>query len=405
MTSIPALLVLLGQLLGCLGDACSFSIEREFPPLVPRVTNREIYEVVPLSDDEVIVVSHSLSPIGSMDVTHVGPRGDELIVSTPALMPSGSSPIVIGTEAHWWLSRIGFEGRHQSVYFVERSDANRMSRIDVGDNESTWLPLRGAVARGILVTVSEGGTSLAVSEVSPAGAKELAVFAWRRYEKGLSAPMWSAEALPDGRIAIVSVDDLDEANVLRLRVVSNGVPIERTLPCPARIDRTLGTAVDASGRIAIVARTDKGEIVAMILDIDHPDSSQCRQLSAPGEVAAELPYASPSVVFAGDRFVAAWIRDDRTIRACELERRELHPVVVDVAVDAELSLPYRQLLLGDGSFVRFVWKDRGGSVMTRRMPRELSSLALFLELQRLGCGLLEPDGATSDRREQAGDAQ
>jgi hypothetical protein len=386
LISIPALLTLLVQLSSCASNVCSLSIEEELPSRPLPVAIRDVHDLVLLSDDEFLVVNWSATPVGVLNITHVGRYGDHTVASTPAFVPSGPGTVVRTARDQWWFSRRGDEGVHESIFFVEAGDELRKTRVEVTRRADVWIPLDGDSPRGILVAVDEEVLALVVDEVTPAGVTRLAAFPRQPFRQSPSHGNWSAHVLPDGRIAIVSADDPPDDDVLRVRLVGNGESRELELPCSFKVDATLGSVVDESGRMAIVARSGEGEVNAMLLDdVDEPQTAKCGVISAAGEVAAKLAFASPSVVSAGDRFVAAWVRDDRTIRACELTRLGPAPLIVDIARDADSWSPLLHLIHSDGEVVRFAWKDRSGEIMLRTMPRELSSVAIFEEFQRVLC--------------------
>jgi hypothetical protein len=141
--------------------------------------------------------------------------------------------------------------------------------------------------------------------------------------------------------------------------------------------------MDRGGRIAAVALSPQQEVVGTSIGVDEPRSARCRVLSMPGETAADANRGSPSIITAGGELIAAWIRNDGTVRACQIGNRASTPDVVNVGKDAETVDTLAHLVSADGSeTVTFTWKtDRG--IVIRRMPRALHGYALMMEIERL----------------------
>jgi hypothetical protein len=123
----------------------------------------------------------------------------------------------------------------------------------------------------------------------------------------------------------------------------------------------------------------------MLLDVDQPQSARCRVISAPDETAAKPPFGTPSVLWTGEGFVTAWIRADGKVRACELGSFREPPLIIDVGEDADVDRPLRQLLYSDAEYVTFIWKERGGGFVERRMPKNVTGHAFATDLWRLLC--------------------
>lgn len=389
MTTFPSILILLAQLSGCASVFCSLSIDDEFAPRRLRVAIRDVQDIIPLgdlADEDFVVVSPPFTPIGALEITRVGPGGEEVIASIPPQFPQDIARFLTAGDGRWWFSRSGSQDVGSSAFFVAGAEGHQQTAVRLpGELTRVWLPVRGEQLRGLLVSVSEEDSALQVDEVTPAGVKRLGEFPWREFHRTLHVGNWSVQALAGDRFAIVSVDNPPEAPGLKLRIVGDGETTESALSCRVTGYLSLGTAVDTDGRLAIVVRSSRGEVVAMLVDIDRPERAECRVISAPGEVAAQTAFGSPVVVHAGDRFIAAWIRDDHKIRACELTDAGLPPVIIDAGDDADVRFPLRQLLHTEGEFFTIIWKDRGGELMARRLPRDLTGYAMFTELRRLLC--------------------
>lgn len=334
-----------------------------------------------LGEDDFVVTS-LVHPTG-MAVARVRVGQEESVASTPALHPYDLSAAVFPTERGWWFSRYGQEGIVASVFFAVSDGATRETRVNVPRRDrAVWLPVRGAEPRGLYVAVDEDQHTLLVTEVTPAGLKPLASFPWP--EEGsmrtLENDRWSAEPLGDGRVAIIGIDAIDDT--LKLRVIGAGEPVESPIPCASGMATPFHTAVGASGRLAIAGLSNKREVIAILLDADQPRAARCRVVSAPGELAARQGFGTPAVVPAGETFIAGWIREDGTVRASDLRDLRAAPPIVDVAEDADVDRPLRQLFSSDGESVTFVWKDRGGDIMQRRLPATLNGYALLAWLRQ-----------------------
>lgn len=343
---------------------------------------------MPLSDDDFIVTAMT-HPSG-MNVTRVRSGWEENIVSTPPLFPYDLSPSVFTTEQGWWFSREGGEGLGSSIFFVRSEDTIELARVNVRRHaRMAWLPVRGDEPRGVMISIPDEPSALHVSEITPSGAKRIALFPWPESpasRRSLMDSRWSAEGISGNRIAVVSTDGPEGVLGLKLRIVGGGMePIESDLPCPVIIDHPLDTAVDGSGRLAIVGLSREQTVVAMIVDPDQPHSARCRVISGPEEVAARPPFGTPSVVWTGERFVAGWIRDDGTVRAAELGELGAHPLIINVGADAAVDHPLRELVHADGEYVRFIWRERSGGFVERSLPKRLSAHALATDLWHLLC--------------------
>jgi len=385
------LLLLLAQFSGCASVLCSLSIggepgSRSVPIAIPAVE-----EIMPLSwEDFVVVASPSRMPT-AMAIIRVRFNQEELIASTPALFPSHPSRSVFPKEGGWWFSRQGNEGLVSRVFFVVSDESLQQTRVQLPRQYPlVWLPIPGQKPRGVQVSVAKKQPALLIDEVTPSGVKPMGAFHW--WQTGmvqtLLSSRWTAVALRGDRVAIVAVDGPPEELTLKLRVLGGAEAVESVLPCAVAIDYPLATAVDGSDRIAVVGLSKAGEVVAMIVDADQPQSARCRVISASGETAARPPFGTPAVVWAGDRFVSAWIADDGTVRACELGNLGVPPSIIDIGQGADVDRPLRQLLHSNDEFITFVWKERGGGFVQRRMTKHLNGHAFLMDLERVLCAAL-----------------
>ena len=153
--------------------------------------------------------------------------------------------------------------------------------------------------------------------------------------------------------------------------------------------------------LAIVGLSGRKEVVAMLVAAGRPESAVCRTISSPGETAASPPSGTPSVLWTGERFVAAWLREDGTVRACELRNLRSAPVVVDIGYGADVERPLRQLVHNDGEFLTFIWRERGSGFTTRQMPGSLGGYTAVVDLWRWFSARLQFDTVPGSRSRSA----
>lgn len=377
--------MLLAQLAGCARFVCSLSFGDSYAARSVSLGIPSVDEIAPLGDDVFLVAASRVDAPLAMDLTLVQAGHADLAGSTPPLFPSNTSASAFRSAEGWWFSREGGEGRARSVLFVSGGDTVRPSRVDLkGLRPLAWLPIRGEMPRGVVAAVAEEQPALHLDEVTPAGVKPLAAFPW--WQTGLHQTVlesrWSAEALPDGRVAVVAVDGPPADMALTLRITGDE-PVEARIPCAAAIDYPLATAADGFGRLAVVGVTRQQSVLAVIVDTAHPESPVCRTISERGEIAAQPAFGSPAIAWAGDRFVAGWIRSDGMVRACELGNLRFPPLVIDVGGDAAVDRPLRRLLVAADDSVTYIWRERGGGFRLRRMPNTLAGYAFADELVAL----------------------
>jgi hypothetical protein len=383
-------LVFVAQFSDCAAPLCRLTEPESPAARVVTIALLDTETIARVSDEHFIVAGSPPQAPLATDVTTLVSGRQELIESTPPLFPYDLAYFSTGDEG-WWFTRQGSEGREPVVFFVESGDRVQKTRVTLpGQLPVAWLPIAGDEPRGLFLTVGAEQPSLQVHLVTPAGVEAMGAFFWWQTTAHLSVDRsrWSAEVLPDGRFLVVAVDGPEQPMALRLRVIGEEGR-ESRIPCLVPIERLLATAVDVTGRLAIVGRSAKGEVVAVLTDVDQPDSARCRVISEPGEVAAEPPFGTPSVVATGEDFVAAWIRDDGSVRACELEDLRSPPVVLKVGEGAHVELPLRQLVFADADHLTFFWKGRYGEISTRRMPARLTGLAFAKQIGRVLCSVFE----------------
>lgn len=380
--------LLVAALAGCGNNLCSLPFEDEFAPRELSIAISNVEEIVPLAQNEFVVTAR-VHPTATM-VTRVGGSEQESIAAAPALSPYDLSRSLFRTARGWWFSRQGKQGVLSRVFFIVNDGTRRQSQVNLGrQDRAVWMPIEGEEPRGVYVSIAEEQRALRATEVRPTGMRLLATFPWQEQpgpKRSLWNSRWSAEALRDGRIAIVSTEPIDEESPLTLRVVGAGEPVETKISCAVAIDHPIDSAVDASNNLAIVGLSKTREVVAMIIDVDRPQSARCSIISASSELAARQPFGTPSVAWTGDAFVVGWIGENERVLGCELGDLGRPPLIVEVGTGAELDRPLRRLIHQDADSVTFIWSARGGHFMQRRMPKNVSGYALAVELRRRLCG-------------------
>ncbi len=381
------LMVLLAQFSGCASFFCTLQDDQEPEPT--GISRLSVEDVVPLSRDDFVFTA--LTHSTAMTITHLRGAREENIASTPALFPSDLSASVFRTDRGWWFSRQGEEGVVSSGFFVVSDGTIHETRVNLPPSDQTaWLPLRGPEPRGVFVSVADEPRTLQIRDVKPAGLQLIGALPWLETgpRRTLMSSRWSAEVLSDGRIAVVTTDEAGDEETIKLHVFG-GEENHVALPCTLAIDHPIDTAVDEAGRLAIVGLSKDGRVVAMIAQIDQVQSVSCRVISASDETAAKPPFGTPSVEWTGEGFVAAWIRDDGTVRACELRNLAAAPLVVDIGHDANVDHPLRQLLHSTAENVVFVWRTRSGEIVQRWMPKEMVGYTVTMDLLRRFCAAFD----------------
>ena len=388
------MLLLLAQISGCAGVVCSPGMEEPYGSRKLPVWIRDVEDAVTLPDGDVVVVARRY-PTATV-VTRIGGRGDEEVALLPEMAPTDVAPSLILTDGRWWFSRMGLHDPGTSVFFVSGGATIQQSErsVDGYGDIVVWLPVRGVEPRGLLLSGGNEQPALRVVEITPSGAKTLGAFTWwqrssqmvRRHDS-----RWSAESLGDGRFVVAAIDGPPGETALRVRLVGGEAASDEVVPCRLA-DQPIDTAVGPTGRLAVVGLSEKNEVVGVMPDVAHPESAQCRVLSAAGEVAARPGYGTPTVVWAGDRFIAAWVRDDGTVRACELDELQRSRVIVDIGREADVDRPLRQLLQAGADAVTFTWRDRSGDLFTRELPNKLTAYALMMEFRSLVCAAVATGG-------------
>jgi hypothetical protein len=380
------LFAVLAQLSNCAGLVCGIVPGREFDIQVLRVQG-VADTVAPLSNDENAVVLDSTRGPNARDVV----VGGKVFEIPPMRFVVDQRPAII-SDGGWWFSRTGWDERGLAVYFAGNE---RNTRVGIERAEPLlWLALRGEEPRGVLVSVADSQPALHLDVVTSSGITQTQAFLWWQQasdmHRTLTSGLWSAEALEGTGIAVVAIDGPEGSEALTLRVIDGDQSRQTVIRCPIAIDSSLATARDGASRIAIVGRSKNGEVVATIVDVNQPQNSRCRAISSPGEAAIIpewVPSGSLDTIWTGTNFVAAWVRDDGAVRACELGALNYSPLVVDVGDGADIRRPLRQMLHARDERVTIVWRQTTGDIALRRMPSNMTGFLFGREVANRICAL------------------
>ena len=384
-----ALLALLVRFLGC-STQCPWPLLDAFRERSAPLTIPGIREVVVTGDDELIVLSEMVGGGRTVRLTRIRQGAEEQLAMLTDTHPvNGDAVIRVGPD-RWWYSRayVIEPGKSARVYFVS---GVTQSHVDLARRRPIlWMPLRGEPPSGVLISIGDDRTSLAADEVSESEVKPIGSFPTIFPGAGMLPYVTTAERLPDGRIALVSIEEpMNGAPRFTLRLFDHGNVTETALPCAGRMNRWLSTAVDAGGTIGIVGASPSGEVLATLVDPDHAERSSCRVLSAPGETVSDTNPGSPVIVPAGREWFAGWMRSDGHVRLCQFRNLETAPFVVDAGEGAATNALAGELVqVRDEETLTAAWRTDRGMTM-RRMPRTLAGFALLMDIERMRCGLLK----------------
>jgi hypothetical protein len=362
--------------------------QRELP-----VALRGVRDVVPIDRDESLVESEQVLGGGErrLALTRIRNGLEEQVAAIADVDPIAGDALTVAA-GRWWYSRSYRHSESTHVLFISDDGSGAVQRrVDVARRRPIlWLPLRGGPPAGVLLSVAGNLATIAADEVSPSGVTPRGSFPTIFPGSGFQPRLAAAERFRDGRIALFSIEEpLGGASRFMLRVFGAGGEVTETaLPCADRIRSFLSTAIDATGRVAVVALSDAGQVVAMVVAPDDVGRSRCRVISAPGEAALSADRGSPAVVAAGDAFFAGWIRDSGRVRVCRFRSLDAAPLVIDAGDGAVPAGAMATLInAGDDESLTLTWTtDRG--IAARRLPQALGGFALLSEIEQLHCDLI-----------------
>lgn len=204
----------------------------------------------------------------------------------------------------------------------------------------------------------------------------------------LSAHAHAAEILPDGRIALVSLDSSRDAGAtLILHVLGNDDEVMTTILRNSAAAAEVVAAVDSAGRLAVVLsvgnRLDTLVVEGAIVDPDAGGDPRWIPLSLPGSF-------NQDVVATTEGFVVSWLR--RSDRGLVVEGRELEarrPGLVTVEIGTASGSDGRDSfgsLQAAGDQVTFLWQNSSGRLATRSYTAAIDGRWIAGRLFAAVCG-------------------
>jgi hypothetical protein len=357
-------------------------LSQAFPPISLPVTVPSLRDAIEVGDGDLIVLSDDIEHAGGRKITRIRGAAEELLATIPAGQYTPGEALVRTGQDQWWFSAASGDVSKPNVVFVTGgTDGVKQMVIDLHRLSLLWIPLRGETPAGVMLSRGSDRSTFIIDKVSPSGVQALGSYPGHLPGNAPSPRQWSAERLPDGRIAILSIEQsVGGPSRLMLRVSDgHGGFTESPLPCADQFRESLATTVDRNGMIAAVALSPARQVVTTLIDVNDANDVRCNVLSAAGETAALAPRGSPAIDVTGNERIAAWIRDDGNVRACQITKGS---TVVDVGERADTTAPLAHLIGDDGEeTVTFLWSgDRG--IVTRRLPRALQGWALLDDIRR-----------------------
>src|SRR6185436_3681425 len=182
------------------------------------------------------------------------------------------------------------------AFLMSADPAPRVTRVavPVSGVPLVWSSLSAAEPSALLIVAGEGAT-LDVQRITPGGAQRLAIIdAANFYPPGAAVC-----SLPDGRIVLAALgDDPRVAHSIVLHVISATAdrPIHLRVTTAEPL-RELVTGASSSGLLCVVARSERGALVAALVDPDHPENAEFRTMTAAADRAL-----MQSVTHTTDRF-------------------------------------------------------------------------------------------------------
>jgi hypothetical protein len=302
-SGLKAIWLFLSALLPFTDCSGSGSFSRAFPPGAIQITIPSLHDVLDAGDGSVIVLSSSAQTIGEHRITRIRGGAEEQLAALPSGHYTEGEALFLTGTGRWWYSLPYGGGSNSSVYLVTSEGAGvTQKKFDLREIPILWLPLRGEKPGGVMLSLGADRSTFYFDEVSDAGTRPLGSYPGHLPGTAPSSRDWSAERLPDGRVAVLSIERSTGGPWrFMLRVLDgNGGIAEASLPCADQFREALSTAMDRAGRIAAVALSPRGEVVSTSISVDEPRSARCRVLSMPGETAANPNLVSHSIVAAGD---------------------------------------------------------------------------------------------------------
>jgi hypothetical protein len=381
VSTLLAALVAFLQLRSCTSAICAAASFRGGPFAARTLSSPSLAPqgAVVLSGDAVATLTKPANDAWRVVVS--GSR-DELPAVSHA-REFGGGALLPMTGGRWWFASAGVREETYGTTFLTGSATEGEVRESfvphprLGPN--LLLPLPATEPRALHLSYT--GNALEALEVSPAGIGRT----WRMEppaRRTFLAGDWSAEALPDGRIAVVAIehDGPDESRIV-LRLLDDGARVVATTLQQARVLSQLATAIDSGGQLVVatvVARPAGSTIEATRLDPSSP-AAAWRDLSEAGAF-------SPRVAATPDGIVVAWLRSSR---ALQFEARDLsgagEAIVIGAAGGRTRFDSFATVQPGDDDQLTFVWTDDAGRLTARTLVAPLAGFAFAERLREWSC--------------------
>lgn len=369
LLAIAALFV--AQLKGCATSLCGLTDlgryeAREVDLFAPGM--QDIAAVRTMTDGTLLVAGRTpVSPVA--DEFHLlrwsPERGPEPLARPFVLAFGLREWLRADRDGGWWYSAVGTRENVVGATFVQEEE-QQFVRVPF-EGPEVWLPLDVPQPRGLYVHDTAEGTRF--DDVRHDGVVRSWIVSGRRE---VLPERWTAEALPDGRVAVIALQPRTAEDILRARVVLTILgndPLSEVV-LDERDDLVRVTsAMGTGGRMALVLQTNTA-LLGAIVDPLQPTAVEWQPLSGDSAI--------PKVIASGDDFVVAWTSNN-VLRARTLKRE----ATVDVATIVSRDDRRRFFSVeADGDELLFYWQ--GDHLGTRRLPANLAGFAL-LDILRLRC--------------------
>lgn len=242
----------------------------------------------------------------------------------------------VAADGSWSYAAASFDdpNRVDVALLASAGPVPRLTRVSVPVTgvPLVWSSLAVAEPSALLVCAGEGST-LDVERITRAGAQRVATIdAPNFYPPGAAVC-----PLSDGRIVLAALgEDPRVARTIVLHVISAAGDDSVRLPAAGAYPlRELFIVASPAGQLCVAARSERGELIAAVVDLAHPAGAEFRVITAPADRAV-----FPSVVHAEDRFVVAWLStSERAVIVRELRDDRILLPPVTIAADSQLDNP------------------------------------------------------------------
>lgn len=372
---IVALLLSLLPLRSCVSDGCAWleagiaALDAEvlpFPPADPRWRFRD---AAVLAGDSVIAVLEDPA-LPNTNRRKLQSNADPIGEASLKFQVGGEGLVMVDAD-RWWYATAGQtdDGVYGAQLFEGGSQGEVSSRFVPlpFDGPSLWVTLPGAVPAGL--HLSFRADEFQALEVDSRGVRR----SWR----GLPAPMHvalsarrrAAARLPDGRIAMISLERGGQGwRRVLLHVLGDEGRISERVLADRHEFSGVAMAAHPDGKVAVAvslrfSNDETAGIQATIIDVDDFAEPSWRTLSKSQRVTA------PKVVSTSRGFIAAWSEaggsEPMRLRAVELDPKRSRAAIVDIGVVAGSDLWSVHASSGEPVFL---WLDGDPQKLMVRRP-------------------------------------